>query len=199
MRTSSTVLRELSCHQGLCVVRVFWIVSGFIEGRLWLAWLLMVCDLPTMQRATVFDGLSFDPFAFDEDRLAAPKLSPSNYPIARPRRGCRVRTALPPRCADDRGGANYQIAGFAPQIGATVSVRRATSVRLRSYTHPAMICSERDPIGSGITCDRRLRPVPSKPGRRHGRCSSSSALCRRRIERRQIAKSGAVAHVTHAM
>jgi hypothetical protein len=45
----------------------------------------MLCGLPTMQQASVGDGLSFDPFPFDEDCLAA-----SEVDIG----GCQVGDAL---------------------------------------------------------------------------------------------------------
>ena len=32
---------------------------------------MMLCGLPAMQQASVCDGLSFDPFPFNEDGLAA--------------------------------------------------------------------------------------------------------------------------------
>jgi hypothetical protein len=34
----------------------------------------MLCDLPTVQQAAVGDGLSFDPFPFDQNGLAPPAL-----------------------------------------------------------------------------------------------------------------------------
>src|ERR1700732_4132799 len=34
----------------------------------------MLCDLPTVQQAAVGDGLSFDPFPFDQNGLAPPEV-----------------------------------------------------------------------------------------------------------------------------
>jgi hypothetical protein len=59
--------------------------SGFIQGSLRLICLMMLCGLPMMQQASVGDGLSFDPFPFDEDCLAA-----SEVDIG----GCQVGDAL---------------------------------------------------------------------------------------------------------
>ena len=42
----------------------------------------MLCGLPTMQQASVCDGLSFDPFPFDEDRLAASEVDVGRCQIA---------------------------------------------------------------------------------------------------------------------
>ena len=46
---------------------------------------MMLSGLLTMQQASVGDGLSFDPFPFDEDGLAAPEVDVG---------GCEVAEAL---------------------------------------------------------------------------------------------------------
>jgi hypothetical protein len=42
----------------------------------------MLCGLPAMQQASVFDGLSFDPFQFDEDGLAASEVDIGRCQVA---------------------------------------------------------------------------------------------------------------------
>ena len=66
----------------LSVVRVFETASGFIQGRLWPVWLVMLSGLPTMQQASIGDGLSFDPFPFDEDGLAASEVDVGRCQVA---------------------------------------------------------------------------------------------------------------------
>ena len=43
---------------------------------------MMLCGLPPMQQASVCDGLSFDPFPFDEDCLTASEVDVGRRQIA---------------------------------------------------------------------------------------------------------------------
>ena len=43
---------------------------------------MMLRGLPTMQQASVCDGLSFDPFSFDEDGLAASEVDVGRGQVA---------------------------------------------------------------------------------------------------------------------
>src|ERR1700730_2307176 len=45
-----------------------------IRESLWLLWFVILCGLPTVQQAAIGDCLSFDPFPFDQNGLAPPKV-----------------------------------------------------------------------------------------------------------------------------
>lgn len=53
--------------------------------------LVMLCGLPTMQQTSAGDGLSFDPFPFDEDGLAASEVAVSGCSRSRGIAGRRSR------------------------------------------------------------------------------------------------------------
>jgi hypothetical protein len=56
-------------HISVSVVRLFGTACGLQAREFWLVWLVMLCGLRIVAQAAIGDGLSLNPFAFEEDAI----------------------------------------------------------------------------------------------------------------------------------